>query len=424
MLLCSRGNSETLELYRRSGRFPEAIEHCQLCSKQRKKEPLRSSLAIGLIAIASFLVLSMSLFQASPTESAIGGFSLQATSSLAIPRDLSDASQLRQVLGPEVEKLGETRIFSFRDRPGDDASCNNLYKAAEPRVIGVGRSFSDYISSQPASKQFPFAAAMKLDANDALSTPFQLLDRTADGSEQNPIPVILDQNTAMWSLHRGAAIGEVFQFEFDNVPIYFKTVGLLRNTVLQGVLLIDEKNFQNRFPKINGYQFFLMDTAGADESIVTAVLERGFGDEGFDVQTNASVLEQLLAVQNTYLRAFQSLGALGLLLGTLGLAVVQARTVEERKGEIALLRALGFTRNRILQVLISENAVLLLVGTAIGISCTFVAILPAWLTGQQLSSFSGPFGMVLIVIVVGLVAGIVAVLSSGRQSLLEALRGK
>ena len=38
-------------------------------------------------------------------------------------------------------------------------------------------------------------------------------------------------------------------------------------------------------------------------------------------------LEQLLAVQNTYLSTFQSLGALGLLLGTFGLAAVLRSTV-------------------------------------------------------------------------------------------------
>ena len=53
-------------------------------------------------------------------------------------------------------------------------------------------------------------------------------------------------------------------------------------------------------------------------------------------------LAQFLAVQNTYLSTFQSLGALGLLLGTIGLAVVQLRSVLERRGELALMRAGGF----------------------------------------------------------------------------------
>ena len=44
-------------------------------------------------------------------------------------------------------------------------------------------------------------------------------------------------------------------------------------------------------------------------------------------------------VENTYLSTFQSLGALGLLLGTAGLAAVLLRNVLERRRELALLRA-------------------------------------------------------------------------------------
>ena len=56
----------------------------------------------------------------------------------------------------------------------------------------------------------------------------------------------------------------------------------------------------------------------------------------------AERLEAYLAVENTYLTTFQALGGLGLLLGALGLAVVLLRSVWERRGELALLRALGY----------------------------------------------------------------------------------
>ena len=41
---------------------------------------------------------------------------------------------------------------------------------------------------------------------------------------------------------------------------------------------------------------------------------------------------------------FQSLGGLGLLLGTFGLAAVQLRHVLERRGQLALRRSGGFRR--------------------------------------------------------------------------------
>ena len=63
----------------------------------------------------------------------------------------------------------------------------------------------------------------------------------------------------------------------------------------------------------------------------------------------------LLAVQNTYLSTFQSLGGLGLLLGTFGLATVQLCNVLERRGELALLRAAGFRRRTLVELVLLES---------------------------------------------------------------------
>ena len=97
-----------------------------------------------------------------------------------------------------------------------------------------------------------------------------------------------------------------------------------------------------------------------------ATLESTLAEEGFDVVDAREQLAQFLAVQNTYLSTFQSLGALGLLLGTIGLAVVQLRSVLERRGELALMRAEGFRAGRLMRMVIWENAVLLVGGLAVG----------------------------------------------------------
>src|SRR4029078_9338483 len=101
-------------------------------------------------------------------------------------------------------------------------------------------------------------------------------------------------------------------------------------------------------------------------SAVAGALEEGLGVFGFDAQKTTERLAEFLAVQNTYLSTFQSLGGLGLLLGTFGLATVQLRNVLERRGELALLRATGFRRRRLAQLVMIENGLLLLGGLAVG----------------------------------------------------------
>ena len=57
-------------------------------------------------------------------------------------------------------------------------------------------------------------------------------------------------------------------------------------------------------------------------SQVTTLLETDLADAGFDAERVADRLANFLSVQNTYLSTFQTLGGLGLLLGTVGLGVV------------------------------------------------------------------------------------------------------
>ena len=124
----------------------------------------------------------------------------------------------------------------------------------------------------------------------------------------------------MYSLHLYRGIGEEFELTYPEAgTIRFRVVGLLSNSILQGSLLIGETDFVQRFPNVSGYRYF------SDPSRPPArrrqsqpTLEDRLSDQGFDAVSAHERLEDLLAVQNTYLSTFQSLGALGLLLGTFG----------------------------------------------------------------------------------------------------------
>src|SRR5213078_773531 len=112
------------------------------------------------------------------------------------------------------------------------------------------------------------------------------------------------------------------------------------------------------FPSETGYRFFLIDAPAATATNVSAALTRGLRDVGLELTPAASRLAAFNAVQNTYLSTFQVLGGLGLLLGSVGLAVVVLRNVLERRGELALLRAVGFRSGALQWLLFSEAALL------------------------------------------------------------------
>jgi len=152
------------------------------------------------------------------------------------------------------------------------------------------------------------------------------------------------------------------------------------------------------------------------------VLEAALGDRGFEVTPSARRLEAYLAVENMYLTTFQALGGLGLFLGTLGLAVVLLRSVWERRGELALLRALGYRHRALGWLLLSENGFLLLLGLGAGTVTALLAVAPHLLGGAGSIPWSELLGLLVAVLAVGLLTATVALAATLRAPLVPALR--
>ena len=119
----------------------------------------------------------------------------------------------------------------------------------------------------------------------------------------------------------------------------------------------------------------------------------------------------------------QSLGGLGLLLGTLGLAVVQLRSVLERRSEFALMRATGFRRTTLGRIVLVENILLLVGGLVIGLVAALVAVFPHLVGGGATIPWLSLIATLAIVVIVGLLAGSLAMRVAVRAPIVAALRG-
>ena len=135
-------------------------------------------------------------------------------------------------------------------------------------------------------------------------------------------------------------------------------------------------------------------------------------------------LANFLAVQNTYLSTFQTLGGLGLLLGTIGLGTVMLRNVIERRAELALLRAVGFRPSAIRRLVLFENAFLLACGLVVGTASALLAMLPHLLsTGADVPWLSGA-GLLLGIFAAGLLSASAATIEAVRTPIVATLRGE
>jgi ABC-type lipoprotein release transport system permease subunit len=388
------------------------------------RHPARSLLTVGLLASATFLIVAVESFHRDPDrefgtrQGGSGGFSLLGESEVPLFWDLRtrdgrdylvsalEEAQLRRDV-PLVEKVA---FYSLRLRPGDDASCLNLAQPRRPRLLGVPRSLV-----QRGGFHFQ-ATEAGTDAEKA--NPWRLLEKNLpDGV----IPVLGDATTVTWTLKSG--LGKELEVPDENGrPVRLRLVGLLEDSIFQSELLMSDANFRKLYPHQEGFRFFLIDAPQERAGEVRKALQTAFARHGFTVTPTRERLETFLAVENTYLLTFQALGGLGLLLGALGLAVVLLRSVWERRGELALLRALGFRRSTLGWLVLAENGFLLIVGLIVGAGTALAAVAPPLLTGAGAVPWLRLLGLLGLVLVVGLAAGAAAVASTLRAPLLPALR--
>ena len=205
-------------------------------------------------------------------------------------------------------------------------------------------------------------------------------------------------------------------------PIRLRLVGALQGSLFQGELIVGERDFLRVFPEYDGYRFFLLEPPTGQGPEVTRLLESRLSDLGLDVQSADERLAGFHRVENTYLTTFQTLGGMGIVLGTVGLATVLLRNALERRRELAVLRAIGFHGGHIARLVSAENALLLFMGLGTGTLAALLAIAPALARrggGVALLPF---VGLLAAVAVTGLLVSRLAVHVIRRWDPLAALR--
>lgn len=403
---------------------PRVATTVQMGIKSSGRQPGRSMLCAALVGCACFVIVAVGANRhieekggtVPQKASGTGGFALVAESDIPLHHDLN-SQEGRFELGfseSDADSTSQVQTFGFRVLPGEDASCLNLYRPQKPRILGASANFIER-----GGFQFQGTAA-------ARENPWVLLE---DELEPGVIPAIADYNSAQWILHLGLGDELTIQDE-SGEPLKLRLVGVLQRSLFQSELLISEANFKKHFPSQSGYSYFLVQTpatpdpAGFTEKAeyIGHTLERTLDDYGLDVTSTTEKLASYRAVENTYLSTFQTLGGLGLLLGTLGLGIVLLRNIIERSGELATLRAFGFRRATLSLMLLSENGFLLLIGIVIGTVSALIAVGPHLMTpGAQVPWFSLATTLVSVFLV-GIVASSIAVYFALRRPLLPALK--
>ena len=351
------------------------------------RRPGRSLTTVAVLASGVFMVVAVGAFREDPLahacerRSGTGGFATYGQSTL-----------------PVYDALPEAEVVALRVKAGDDASCLNLNRAQQPGFLGV------HPEQLAARKAFTFIEG---------AGGWEALNQAQpDGA----VPAIGDEATTRWGL--GKTAGETLSCTDERGnPFQVRIVGVIANSILQGGLILSEKDFLERFPSQPGRRAFLIDNLSDNTREILQT-------RGAAMIPAWRRLAEFQSVESSYIGIFEALGGLGLLLGSAGLGIVVLRNVLERRSELALLLAVGFSPRAVRWLVVSEHGLLIALGVGIGGISATAAVLPSVLSpGIHASPFGPAVTLALLALLGGAWSWLAAWLAL-RGPLLSALRNE
>ena len=372
-----------------SQKVPKHLTRRRFAFKNAARHPFQSNGCVIMVSLACCIVVAVGVNrQEAPPQTT---YAFVAEAVLPLHHNLNTADG-RFELGfsdKDSQLLSQSEVVPFRMLPGEDVSCLNLYQPQKPQILGI----SDALLDEEPWKKIRW--------------------------HRDEVIALADENSVRWVLHLEPDDNLVVKDEFGNpLSLHLHT---MQNSLFQSQLIISESNFMKFFPSQSGYRYFLIKTPPELREATAQVLERTLGDYGFDVTSASARLASYRNVANTYISTFQSLGGLGVILGTFGLALVLFRNALERRGELATLRAFGFRRALLSRMLFLESTFLLAVGMLIGIAAGLVAPL-----AERGSLPAFPWASLTItllsIFIFGIIANAIAVAVALRSPLLATLK--
>ena len=328
----------------------------------------RTISAVALLAIGTFTIIITGanrkiLYGSELTrDSGTGGFLLWAETSIPVMHDLNSAFGAKTTGISDEKPLNNVDFIQLPLLEGDDASCLNLNQVSNPGILGVPpglfnrlRAFNVSNSGVTADPSNPW---------NALSVPLA----------HDVIPAFADQSVITWGLRK--SVGDTLYYRDEaGKTLKIKLMGGLENSIFQGYILVSDSLFHRYYPSTSGSRITLIDGPASQMDTIRQSLERLFRDYGMMATPATERLASFNAVENTYLTVFMMLGGLGVIIGTIGLGIVLQRNISQRRQELALYIALGFSKQCVFKLILSEHLLILFSGLFLGIiACVPVLI--------------------------------------------------
>lgn len=329
----------------------------------------------------------------------------------------------KQIISTELESIGLGGIAIGVDTTVTSAGLSD-------KELSIIKDDSDVTVCMPIMVNYTNASAhdtqtkcvaLGIDENAAEIASFELLyGRTISSRdvEHENMVCVVDESFAQMMYHRSNIVGKTIQIQMGKSFFDFTVVGVVASggNMTQGMmgeyvptfLYLPSSIMQNLLNSTSYDQILIEITEGADSQTVTTRLTSELNDSlGVENATSAqdfvsqqATLDQIFDLVTLILTA---IAGISLLVAGLSIMTVMITSVQERKREIGIKKAIGATDSRIMIEFLIESIILCLVGSMFGV---IVGILISAITYFALSiPYSLNIKAIIFCIVFSVVSG-------------------
>ena len=291
------------------------------------------ALSAGVFIVLCVGLNRQSFSDASHIRQMTGGYDLWCQSSVPIYHDMN-TQEGRKKLGltdlPDDVEVLQTLLYE-----ADDASCLNLNRVEMPSVLGIPTS-SPFISSENG--------------------------------------LCIDEESLLWSM--GKQVGDTINYkdgQGNATPLIIAES--LPTGIFQGYALMNRERFLEIWPENRGTTLFLVKTKDGEREQVAQVLSQALNEYGVRVMTTGQRMAQFGELVNTYLSIFLTLGGIGMLIGIFSFIIVVRKNLLQRKNDLQLYQALGYSRERLESQLYRENIIVPLFAIGVGAVAAVISVI-------------------------------------------------
>jgi putative ABC transport system permease protein len=375
------------------------------------RQPTRTAVSLTIFSLVVFTMVATAAYGSTlegnlnlEVANQSGGYTFFGYSQNAIPTLWNDI-QSNSTLAPLFTNAGSLATGTVNiDVPG---YAHNPYQDS----VYAPPTNQSGPASLYATEKFPFMST--LNGLGAAAT-FQLVASNAHDA-------VVDANfapsnggvTGAASTHPLVSVGATIEVATlsGNASANVTVVGILKQSIITGVWLNAGTAARLGYSAQNAY--FLTVTPGVSQTSAAQDLKRAFFSDGLVVVDIQSILASSISTIEGFIGLLEIFVGLGLGVGIAAMGILALRAVVERRREIGMLRASGFTRGMILRSFLLEYSFVTLVGIAIGAALALLIVYNSTISNVASSAgitqFVGPWLTVVEIAVVAYVLVLLAI---------------